>query len=425
MQISDSTSNRKKQQHVNICIPKEVVFEILQRVPGQDLYQTLKKVCMLWCSIIYSGRFAYSHVERGILKSSSSFSQLEAVIVSMTDDKRSLIVFALKWHSPPSYKLEENERYWETKYIYTANDVLISTVHRMREMMRVNSVNGFVCFCSDDACLHVCNPITTEYFTTPPYSYDTNMPYFRLAAIGFGFCHLSYEYKVVVLYRDAECLKSGLIKPFVLTVGTDHSWRSLKAIPDTKIISRMKTGAHVKGVLYWYKKSCTREDWPRHSKRIERLICFDLTKEEFGMIMVPDEIDDVQGGGQYTTSIAEKGGNLCLINVSEGCFWSLLIQVYVAHSTTDLSSIKSWKKEFTVTVPNMAYNTKINHLFFLIVTDDMLVIQLSETQTYGILNVATGILLDIVDMHWSHIIIPYVPSLVTLFHRPQQLQHTK
>ncbi|PHT35229.1 hypothetical protein CQW23_27029 [Capsicum baccatum] len=309
MHISKTTSNgKKKQHHVNICIPKEVVVEILQRVPCQDLYETLKKVCMLWCSIIYSGRFAYSHVERGILKSSSSFSQLEAVIVSMTDDKRSVIVSALEWHSFPSYAHEEHERYWESTDIYMVNDVLSTTVHRIRKMMR-----------------------------------------------------------------------------------------SLKAISDTQIISEMKTGAHVKGVLYWYKKSFTHEDWPRLSERIERLICFDLSKEEFDMIMVPDEIDDVQGGGQY---------------------------VYVAHSITDLSSIKSWKKEFTVTVPNMAYNTKINHLFFLIVTDDMLVIQLSETQTYGFLNVATGILLDIVDLHWSHIIIPYVPSLVTLFHRPQHLQHT-
>ncbi|PHU22492.1 hypothetical protein BC332_07599 [Capsicum chinense] len=164
-------------------------------------------------------------------------------------------------------------------------------------MKRVNSVNGFVCFWSDDACLHVCNPITKEYFTTPPYSYNTNMTFFQLAAVGFGFCELSYEDKVVALYRDAECLKSGVIKPFVLTVGTDCSWRSLKAIPDTQIISRRKTSAHVKRVLYWYKKSCTHEDWPRLSKRIERLICFDVTKEEFNMIMVPAEIDGVQRGG--------------------------------------------------------------------------------------------------------------------------------
>ncbi|KAF3617589.1 hypothetical protein T459_28882 [Capsicum annuum] len=309
MHISKTTSNgKKKQHHVNICIPKEVVVEILQRVPGQDLYQTLKEVCMLWCSIIYSGRFAYSHVERGILKSSSSFSQLEAVIVSMTDDKRSVIVSALEWHSLPASALEEeHERYLETKYIYTANDILISTIHRMREMMRVNSVNGFVCFCSDDACLHVCSPITTEYFTTPPYSYNTNNAFFRFAAVGFGFCELSYEYKLM-------------------------SWRSLKAIPDTQIISGMKTGAHVKGVLYWYKKSFTHEYWPHLSERIERLICFDLSKEEFDMIMISDEIDGVQGDGQY---------------------------VYVAHSTTDLSSINSWKKEFTVTIPNMAYNIKL------------------------------------------------------------------
>ncbi|PHU03984.1 hypothetical protein BC332_29235 [Capsicum chinense] len=383
MQISDSTSKGKKKQHVNICIPKEVVAEILQRVPGQDLLETLKKVCMQWCSIIYSGRFAYSHIERGILK--SSFSQLEAVIISMTDDQPSFIVSALEWHSFPTCELGEHERYWKAKYIYMVNNVFL---HRISYMMRVNSVYGFVCFWSDDACLHVCNPITKEYLTTPPYSYtNTYMApvHHQLVAVGFGFCHLSYEYKLVVLHEDA--VEYGETKPFVLTCRAGCLWRSLKAIPDTKFISRGQTGAHVKGVLYWYLESCTPKDWPQ---TIKRLICFDLTTEEFDMIMVPAEID----GGVYVA----------------------------AHSAAaDLSSINSWKKEFTVTVPNMAYNININHLFVLVVTDDMLVIQLSDGKTFGFINVATGMLLTGLRLNLSTIVIPYVPSLVSFAHIPPLL----
>ncbi|KAF3617590.1 hypothetical protein FXO37_34574 [Capsicum annuum] len=416
MQISDSTSKGKKKQHVNICIPKEVVAEILQRVPGQDLLETLKKVCMQWCSIIYSGRFAYSHIERGILK--SSFSQLEAVIISMTDDRSSFIVSALEWHSFPTRELGEHERYWKAKYIYMVNNVFL---HRISYMMRVNSVYGFVCFWSDDACLHVCNPITKEYLTTPPYSYtNTYMApvHHQLVAVGFGFCHLSYEYKLVVLHEDA--VEYGETKPFVLTCRAGCLWRSLKAIPDTKFISRGQTGAHVKGVLYWYLESCTPKDWPQ---TIKRLVCFDLTTEEFDMIMVPAEIDGGVQGLQYVISITEKGGNLCLINISHVYFCSLLIQVYVAaHSAAaDLSSINSWKKEFTVTVPNMAYNININHLFVLVVTDDMLVIQLSDGKTFGFINVATGMLLTGLRLNLSTIVIPYVPSLVSFAHIPPLL----
>ncbi|PHU03985.1 hypothetical protein BC332_29236 [Capsicum chinense] len=308
MQMSKTTSNGKKKQHVNISIPKEVVAEILQRVPGQDLLETLKKVCMQWCSIIYSGRFAYSHIECGILKSSSSFSQLEAVIISKTDDRSSFIVSALEWYSFPTCELGEYERYWKTKYIYMG-----------------------------------CNPITKEYFKTPPYSYTTYMApvHHQLVAVGFGFCHLSYEYKLVVLHEDA--VEYGETKSFVLTSQASYLWRSLKAIPDTKFISRGQTGAHVKGVLYWYLESCTPKDWPQ---TIKRLVCFDLTTEEFDMIMVPAEIDSGVQGLQYVITIAEKGGNLCLINISHVYFCSLLIQVYVAaHSAAaDLSSINSWKK---------------------------------------------------------------------------------
>ncbi|KAG5578304.1 hypothetical protein H5410_058438 [Solanum commersonii] len=197
---------------------------------------------MQWCSIIYSGSFAYSHVECGILKSSSSsFSQLEAVVIEMTNDGRSITVSALEWHSSS----DEN---WETKFMYTLDDVF----DHPRIMITVNSVNGFVCFWSSDARLHVCNHLTEEYFTTPSYTYENNIfvP-LRLAAVGFGFCQLSYEYMVIVLH---EYIDAGFeyveTKPLVFTVGTDRSWRSLKAIRDRRFHSRHEKDASVKGVIY-------------------------------------------------------------------------------------------------------------------------------------------------------------------------------
>ncbi|KAM3201771.1 hypothetical protein P3L10_029395 [Capsicum annuum] len=221
MQMSKTTSNGKKKQHVNICIPKEVVAEILQRVPGQDLLETLKK----------------------------------------------------------------NQLHGEGEFC-----------------------EWFHLFLERYARLQGCNPITKEYFKTPPYSYTTYMApvHHQLVAVGFGFCHLSYEYKLVVLHEDA--VEYGETKPFVLTSRASYLWRSLKAIPDTKFISRGQTGAHMKGVLYWYLESCTPKDWPQ---TIKRLVCFDLTTEEFDMIMVPAEIDDGVQGLQYVITIAEKGGNLC------------------------------------------------------------------------------------------------------------------
>ncbi|KAK4358439.1 hypothetical protein RND71_020668 [Anisodus tanguticus] len=216
MQISKTTKGKKK-QHV-ISIPKEVV-DVLQRVPCQDLCETLRKVCMQWCSIIFSGSFAYSHIERGILKSSSSFSQLEAVVINRTDDQCSVTVSALEWHSFPNYALHEE---WTTKYLYTTNDLLnTSGPGDDIYIVRANSVNGFVCFRSSDARLHVSNPITKEYSRTPAYTtYIGWKNYMRRPdAVGFGFCQLSYEYKVVVLEdADIELEYGDEIKPVVLTI---------------------------------------------------------------------------------------------------------------------------------------------------------------------------------------------------------------
>ncbi|KAM3399214.1 hypothetical protein P3S68_002730 [Capsicum galapagoense] len=66
----------------------------------------------------------------------------------------------------------------------------------------------------------------------------------------------------------------------------------------------------------------------------------------------------------------------------------------------------------------MAYNININHLFVLVVTDDMLVIQLSDGKTFGFINVATGMLLTGLRLDLSTIVIPYVPSLVSFAHIP-------
>lgn len=235
----------------------------------------------------------------------------------------------------------------------------------------------------------------------------------------------------MVVLQESE-IEYSQIKPLVFTIGTDRSWRSLKPIPDIKFLPDIQiiSGVHVKGVLYWYIKTRSRTNWLRNKntcKEIKTLICFDVTKEDADMIMIPAEINSLEGEaeGRYViVSIAEKGGKLCLINMSYGPICSLLIQVYVAHnntSTDHLSSINSWKKEFTVTVPNMAYGINVKHLFVLIDTDEILVIRLSRFDTYGFFDVAAGMLVGVFAVDSWATFIPYVPSLVSLFHHPPLL----
>ncbi|KAM3302782.1 hypothetical protein P3S67_013812 [Capsicum chacoense] len=56
----------------------------------------------------------------------------------------------------------------------------------------------------------------------------------------------------------------------------------------------------------------------------------------------------------------------------------------------------------------MACNININHLFVLVVSDDMLVIQLSDGKTFEFINVAIGMLFTGLRLDLSTIVIPYV-----------------
>ncbi|KAM3307218.1 hypothetical protein P3S67_008961 [Capsicum chacoense] len=404
--------HKGKKSQDDISIPKEVVIEMLCRVPGHDLSEKLKMVCMQWCSIIYSGRFAYSHIEQR--KKSSSFSQLEAVVVSFHgNDQRSVRVSSLEWHGTYN-KNHHHFQDWKAKDLCTANNVILGWTIQPPRMMRVNSVNGFVCFWndSDQARYHVLNPVTKDYVITPPNPYlgtsitgEQGTP----AAVGFGFCSLSYEYKVVVL--DDSYRKD--IKPSVFTIGTDHSWRPLKEIPYSDI---SETVVCVKGIIYWYAKvTCTPDRNSARKREKKTLICFDVTKEEFDVIVVPIEIPK-----HSVTSVAEKGGRLCLVTISRGPICSLLINVYVACNNTadDLSSLNSWKKEVTVAAPSIGYSLDLEEYVYAVsVTDEIVAILLDEDGSdYAFFDVVGGKLLGLFSTRQATLI-PYMSSLVAFRHR--------
>lgn len=163
--ISNRIMENKKKDVISV--PKEIVIEILRRVPGHDLAEKLKMVCMQWRSIIHTGSFAYLHIKQRI--KSSSFSQLEAVIVAFDgNENRSVKISSLEWHTsynPNDHQFED----WKTTHLCTAKDVLLGrNFNPWMNMIWANSVNGFVCFWSffDKTRFHVFNPVTKEYLIT-------------------------------------------------------------------------------------------------------------------------------------------------------------------------------------------------------------------------------------------------------------------
>lgn len=189
----------------------------------------------------------------------------------------------------------------------------------------------------------------------------------------------------------------------------------MKVIPH-RTISEVLTTVFVKGILYWYAETCTSTAVRSiHRRTTKTLLCSDVTKEEFDMIVVPIDISE-----HSATNVVEKGEKLWLVTISCGPICSLMINVYVAHNNIDddLSNLNSWKKEFTVTAPSIAYNLRLYNAYTVIVTDEIVVIQIGNNMSaYGFFHVATGKLLGLFSPTHATLI-PYMSSLVAFRHRP-------
>ncbi|KAL3615574.1 hypothetical protein CASFOL_041235 [Castilleja foliolosa] len=63
--VSAKTCERNRLKATNIeSLPDELIFEILVRVPAQDLYDSTRFVCRQWYNTIHTRKFAHSHLQR-------------------------------------------------------------------------------------------------------------------------------------------------------------------------------------------------------------------------------------------------------------------------------------------------------------------------------------------------------------------------
>ncbi|XP_025883596.2 putative F-box protein At1g32420 [Solanum lycopersicum] len=413
-------SKRKKRKEddeqpmMNCNIPNEMVIEILGRVACQDLVQNLKLVCKKWYSIIYNGSFAYSHFEHNNnnnkKKKSSSFSQLKALVIS-TSNGKSVTVSSLEWHDNFLEKPFENLTMNDCKDLFTVEYTSESRIEQM-SFHKANCVNGFVCFWSTrHARFHICNSMTMEYVTTPPNPYWSSIRGNHITA-GLGFCPITYQYKLVVFqsHYDFDAPKSSeLVKGSISTInGKDQSWRPLKWIDDS-LEPGPRSPACVNGALYWTTNT-TCADYSRGIYDTTILVAFDIAKEESYVIEVPIESE------AHHVSIEEKGGKICLIT-NELCHDSrcILFKGYIAHNMNDLENLNSWKLEFNVTIYDIYGQFGDQHMSF---TNEILMVDTYESMSF--FDVATGKILDEFQTSNStrSILIPYVPSLISLHHRP-------
>lgn len=216
--------------HVQISpinsLPNELLFEILQILPADLLYQKASYVCRKWHKLIRSEDFINAQI-----RSSSSGLLLSSDI-----------------HSHPIYVTAEQGRIqtqelsykWRTNTLDSCNGLLLE--------FHLHNLDNIT-----TTCLHLINPATNQLFLLPPVPITSEGEFYGYAC-NIAYSAASMEYKVTLPYfgeHDGMAYCAGLL---ILTVGVDKSWRDvpIPQLPDDHRSLLVLTHAlSTEGFLHW------------------------------------------------------------------------------------------------------------------------------------------------------------------------------
>ncbi|KAL3624448.1 hypothetical protein CASFOL_031116 [Castilleja foliolosa] len=183
--------NRSNFLKTNInSLPDEIVFDILVRIPAQDIFGAISPVCLKWYQMIHTHSFINAHLNR------STYGLLIQDQCSIT---YKLSFMALSRQG----RVELTRLNYEQGY-----------------HMWCNSSNGLALETRRDNyyTLYITNPATMQHFSLP----DPHRPLFGMCYLSsaIAYASLSMEYKVIRAFnRDKQWSCA------ILTVGVDESWR--------------------------------------------------------------------------------------------------------------------------------------------------------------------------------------------------------
>ncbi|GFP94981.1 F-box protein at5g49610 [Phtheirospermum japonicum] len=174
-------------------LPDEIIFDILVRVPAQDIYDATRLVCRKWYKIIHTRDFIRAHLQQstcGLLAQYLAFKKPQLTFIAT--GKGQIEISKLN--------------------------------HQFRRA--VSSCNGLVLEPHDNhRDLHITNPATKQHFALPPFLADV-VPYWYAIA----YAATSMEYKVVRPFFHSDVILGS--RKFesqddcvaILTAGVDKDW---------------------------------------------------------------------------------------------------------------------------------------------------------------------------------------------------------
>lgn len=179
----------------------------------------------------------------------------------------------------------------------------------------VGSCNGLVCLSTQGSVILLWNPATREDKILPTPCIDTtfpNLPIMKIS-VGFGFCLDDYKVVRIVYFRGPQVGNPVHARVEIFSTSTG-SWRMINVIVPCDIEQR-RCGVILKGVPYWLGFG---PFWPNtifgpgEPRRDEFVLSFDMGKEAFGLVGVPDP--DAKGSCQkYSKKLGLYNESVALI----------------------------------------------------------------------------------------------------------------
>lgn len=209
----------------------DLIEEILVRLSVLDLLR-FKSVCKSWYSLILSPLFAKAHLN----------------------------------HTSNKDKVNAHRR---VVAITAALSRIIPLLMRYRYFRIVGSSNGLLCiYCDHEEFVAVANPATR---VAQKLQTLTQKPKRALLCYGFGYDSSRDDYKVIVGFRKRK------MTHFYLLSLESNVWKFIGEV-NCKFINHRNGGILCHGSLNWLMKD----------KNKKVILSFDLSKQEFNEILLPD-----------------------------------------------------------------------------------------------------------------------------------------
>ncbi|KAL8102450.1 putative F-box protein At3g51171 [Apium graveolens] len=288
-------------------LPESLIIEILSRLPVKDLLQ-FKSVCKSWYAIISSPNFVSNHLSnyynnnddwRGCLLVQDFITHAEIELVELLVDETPQVLASDNLHGMP-----------------------------MRCSFLCGPCDGLYYVYQYDGRRALWNPAINEFKLLPDIICKPDLPthftYSSYEVFGFGFDHVSRDYKVVVMKGYWEVNpnnKSDLNHPVSVLVYSlrTESWRYCGDLSKAYDLEMNYCYIYVNECCYWLGS----QDYSS-----EVMISFDMTSDSFKEFNIPDYAQPsfkclaVYDDSLVLLSLHETKKNFDIWTWSEGGCWT-------------------------------------------------------------------------------------------------------